>query len=222
MTNGSGVAELFATPVLMHPVPGAEALNAALRPLILARRDSHPGLAHSNVGGWHSDTAMTDWGGEPARALATEFARLARRHTRDLASPDAPRFAFEARMWANISEAGASNAAHAHPGSYWSGVYYVDDGGCGDDPALGGELRLIDPRYPMPQQAFPELAYCGASGAPQRADQLVRPKPGLLVAFPSWLQHGVNVYRGSGTRISIAINLSVAVRALQPQSPPAR
>ena len=222
MTDASGVAELFATPVLMHRVPGFEALNAALRPLILARRDSHPGLAHSNVGGWHSDTMMAEWGGEPARTLAQEFGRLAMRHTRDLASPERPRFAFEAKMWANVSQAGASNAAHAHPGSYWSGVYYVDDGGCGADPALGGELRLIDPRYPTPQQAYPELAYCGAGGAPLRADQLVRPQPGLLVTFPSWLQHGVNPYRGTGTRISVAINLSVAVRALQPGAAPAR
>ena len=33
MTDASGVAELFATPVLMHRVPGFEALNAALKSL---------------------------------------------------------------------------------------------------------------------------------------------------------------------------------------------
>jgi len=35
----------------------------------------------------------------------------------------------------------------------------------------------------------------------------------MLVAFPSWLQHAVRPYRGTGTRISIAINLSVVALA---------
>jgi hypothetical protein len=31
----------------------------------------------------------------------------------------------------------------------------------------------------------------------------------MLVMFPSWLQHSVRPYLGSGTRISIAVNVSL-------------
>ncbi len=41
---------------------------------------------------------------------------------------------------------GHGNEFHSHPGSFWSGVYYVDDGGIAADPALGGELEFMDPR----------------------------------------------------------------------------
>ncbi|MGL4543587.1 MAG: TIGR02466 family protein [Polymorphobacter sp.] len=209
MSGPGGVVDLFATPMLVSSLPDFAVLNAQLRASIMARRATHPGLAHSNINGWHSDTDLLDWGGPAARHVANAFGVLAMRQTRDLASPAAPRFSWQPKMWANISEAGAANAAHAHPGAYWSGVYYVDDGGCGADPALGGELCLIDPRYPLVQQAAPDLGYCGADGKPLRADQLLRPAPGMLVGFPSWLQHSVRPYRGTGTRISIAINLSV-------------
>ena len=40
------------------------------------------------------------------------------------------------------------------------------------------------------------------------ASELLRPKPGLLLLFPSWLSHAVRPYRGAGVRISIAINMT--------------
>ena len=38
------------------------------------------------------------------------------------------------------NRSGHGNEFHSHPGSFWSGVYYVDDGGIAADPSLGGEL----------------------------------------------------------------------------------
>ena len=42
---------------------------------------------------------------------------------------------WRANMWANINKSGHGNEFHSHPGSFWSGVYYVDDGGIGVDAA---------------------------------------------------------------------------------------
>ena len=39
--------------------------------------------------------------------------------------------------------------------------------------------------------------------------ELVHPHTGMLVLFPSWLQHAVRPYRGKAERISIAFNLSL-------------
>ena len=117
-------------------------------------------------------------------------------------------FRWTAELWANVSRRGAANQTHAHPGSFWSMVYYVDDGYAGSpDKALGGELSFLDPRFPMVQMAAPDLRHRGDDGAVDNQEVWMRPRSGLIVMFPSWLMHSVRPYAGGGTRISIAINL---------------
>ena len=40
-------------------------------------------------------------------------------------------------------------------------------------------------------------------------NNLINPQPGLLVMFPSWLQHVVYPFEGAGERRTIAGNLNV-------------
>src|SRR6267142_2743571 len=93
-----------------------------------------------------------------------------------------------------------------HPGSFWSGVYYVDDGGAGVDASLGGELEFMDPRGPGPAMYAPQLAFAMAHGLSVGANETVPPKAGRLVMFPAWVLHQVRPYRGGAERISIAFN----------------
>ncbi len=111
-------------------------------------------------------------------------------------------------MWANINRTGHGNEFHSHPGSFWSAVYYVDDGGIDADPSLGGELEFMDPRGPGPAMYAPQLAY-GSAGLSVGANETVRPRSGRLVMFPAWLLHQVRPYKGTAQRISIAFNLSL-------------
>jgi hypothetical protein len=37
----------------------------------------------------------------------------------------------------------------------------------------------------------------------------IRPQPGMLVAFPAWIEHWVHPFHGGGERISIAVNIDV-------------
>ncbi|MGE3652413.1 MAG: putative 2OG-Fe(II) oxygenase, partial [Reyranellaceae bacterium] len=92
---------------------------------------------------------------------------------------------------------------------FWSGVYYVDDGGIAADPALGGELEFMDPRGAAPAMYAPQLAFGTPGGLSGGACESIPPRAGRLVMFPSWLLHGVRPYRGTAERISIAFNLSV-------------
>lgn len=205
-----GYADLFCTPLITFQMPDHDQLNAAFRSRILERQAQDPaGVQHSNVNGWHSDADMLDWGGAPAQRLGQTLCDLCTNFTLDPGSPAKPRFGWHLRMWANVSGPGAANQTHAHPGAFWSAAYYVDDGGCADDPAKGGELCLVDPRYPMTAMAAPDIFMRGADGRPKQVEQLVRPKPGLIVIFPSWLQHAVRPYKGDALRISIATNLTV-------------
>ncbi|WP_128892453.1 2OG-Fe(II) oxygenase family protein [Erythrobacter sp. HKB08] len=199
---------LFATPFVIDTLQSEEGLRM-LRDAIEAEhaRDAD-GVSISNIGGWHSNTQMLDWGGEAARALALKAMQLADAQTLDVRSPDDSRFTWHPEMWANVSGKGNANQYHFHPGSYWSAVAYVDDGYDGDEnPELGGELQLLDPRMPMVRMTAPDLRMRGEGGDAQQNEVLVRPRTGMIVMFPSWLQHAVRAFLGQGTRISIAINL---------------
>ena len=211
MTGPPQAASLFDTPVIVDQMPDADALNEELRHLILERRDADKGIQISNVGGWHPDTQMLRWGGEPALELIKRVVAAADAYTVDIRAEGKPRFQWFPEMWANVSQQGASNQFHTHPGAFWSAVYYVDDGyGGSTDGSLGGELILLDPRMPMIRMAAPDLRFRRPGHKPEDQEKWFRPKSGMIVIFPAWLSHAVRPYGGSGLRISIAINLSAA------------
>jgi uncharacterized protein (TIGR02466 family) len=201
------VSALFATPVIAEMWQDAPRWNAALRAAIIARSQQDRGVAKSNLHGWQSGTDLDQWGGEAARALRDHAIARSREFAVDhLAGSRAIDWVGE--MWANVSRRGAANQTHAHPGSFWSMVYYVDDGYAGSaDKALGGELSFLDPRFPMVRMAAPDLRFRSDAGKIDNQEVWMRPRAGLIVMFPSWLMHSVRPYAGQGTRISIAINI---------------
>ena len=202
------VAPLFATPVAVVDVPDAAALNAELKRAILAQEKASPGTQHSNLGGWQSSWDMDRWGGAAAIKLLAIGRNTANRMTTDReGKPMAT--TWRANMWANVNKSGHGNEFHAHPGSFWSGVYYVDDGGIDADSSLGGELEFMDPRGALPAMSAPHLAFAMPGGLSAGATERVRPKAGRLVMFPAWLMHQVRPYHGTAERISIALNLTV-------------
>jgi uncharacterized protein (TIGR02466 family) len=204
---------LFSTPFALEMVDDPALLDALRRAISAERRRDAAGVRVSNLGGWHSNTRMIEWGREAARALAGKAMAMADALTVDVQSPQASRYGWHAEMWANVGGKGSANQYHTHPGSYWSAVAYVDDGYAGsDDPALGGELQLLDPRMPMVRMTAPELRLKDADGNPQPSEIAVRPRTGLIVLFPSWLQHGVRPFDGPGTRVSVALNLVAALK----------
>jgi uncharacterized protein (TIGR02466 family) len=95
--------------------------------------------------------------------------------------------------WAVIYRSYGYHKLHAHHGSSWSGVYYVTTGNLA---AGAGAIEFVDPRV-------------GAlvSDSSARSTILLDPKPGMLIAFPSWLQHWVTPVEGSDERICIAFNV---------------
>lgn len=200
---------LFDTPVIIDRLPDAEAVNHGLKQLILARRDADTGVEVSNVGGWHSGRDMTEWGGEAAGLLLKRIVVAADRFTVDVgAEPGKPRYRWHPEMWANVSPPGASNQYHAHPGAFWSAIYYVDDGySRSDDKTLGGELVLMDPRMPAIRMNTPDLRFRRPGQPPDQEEKFMRPESGRIVLFPAWLSHAVRPYRGDGLRISVAVNL---------------
>ena len=208
--NEPMVLKLFPTPVVVATVPDAEALNAELKRLILAQEEANPSsIERSNRGGWQSSWDMHEWGGEPMQRLLAYARALVDDATVDRTGQH-KKISWRINCWANVNRSGHSNQFHTHPGALWSVSYYVDDGGIGADPSLGGEFEILDPRGVAPVMYAPQFTFPGPDGESMGESRRLTPKAGMIFVFPSWLSHGVCPYRGTRERISIAINFSVA------------
>ncbi len=205
---GIEVRSYFPTPVVVAQIPFTDEENAGLRGTILTREASVAGVAHSNLLGWQSADDFADWGGAQGKKLLGLGRALADRLNGDRTG-NRVEVDWFVNAWANINRHGHGNDTHAHPGSVFSGCYYVDDGGIADDPSLGGELQLADPRGIAPAMYAPELAVALSGCQTAGGNELIPPKTGQMLLFPAWLGHGVRPYFGQGTRISVAFNFSI-------------
>jgi uncharacterized protein (TIGR02466 family) len=200
---------LFATPLVIATMPGADALNAELKRLILAREAANESVQRSNHGGWQSSWDLHEWGGAPMQKVLGFVQTIVDQVTVDRAGKRHA-IAWRINSWANVNRHGHGNQFHTHPGALWSATYYVDDGGVSADSSLGGEFEIQDPRGVAPVMYAPYLTFPGPDGAALGEAQRLTPRTGVCVVFPSWLSHGVRPYRGTRERISIAVNFSLA------------
>ena len=202
---------MFETPIVMAKFENAEGLIDDLKAVILEQMNKDPdGMKRSNVGGWHSDTQMLDWGGAPAQALSEKAIAMAKRLSA-FAGASHEDFSWWCQMWANVSGPGASNHMHVHPGNLWSAVLYVDmggDGDAGDDISqAAGRFYFEDPRFPLAYMHNTRFRFLGQDGQPVQVQPEIRTQRGNFIMFPAWLRHGVRPYTGNRQRISIALNV---------------
>ena len=195
------LVNLFSTPFMATVLPDGNELNVELSQRILAHAAKTEGRSRSNAGGWHSEPGQLEFCGEAGRMLVRHSYAMADEATRrvlaEIGQPLRP-VRWSLRAWVNVNRAGDFNRVHTHPGSTWSGTYYVDTGDPPEDADHGTPLLLFDPcqgrantfLQPMIPLAFP-----------------VQPEPGLMILFPSYVPHMVNPHKGSRPRISIAFNL---------------
>jgi uncharacterized protein (TIGR02466 family) len=102
-------------------------------------------------------------------------------------------------MWANVAKSKNRHAVHMHPNSFLSGVIYLSA------PGVAGNIGFKDPRPGAEILAF---NYKEDSVFKYRTREVV-PQEGLLVLFPSWLQHGTTRgnFEDSDDRISLSFNI---------------
>lgn len=103
--------------------------------------------------------------------------------------------------WCHITRDGGYHDMHTHPGSSWSAIYYLDTGDM-DKGRKNGVNRFFCPYHSM---------YIDAGTAWTAANTSVDfvATPGMMIVFPSWIQHNAVTYRGSQDRIVIAANCKI-------------
>jgi uncharacterized protein (TIGR02466 family) len=166
-------------------------------------KDECNSARRTNAGGWHYAFDLF----ELPDPVVAEFRQTMEQHVQTFINhfrPEARRKKddFRLRGWLNVNRAGDSNTLHSHPGCFLSATYYVNV------PAgmKGGEIYFRDPRGPavaMYETPGIDLPWVGTGlGVP------FSPAAGLLLMFPSWLEHRVEPFEAAGERISIAFNAS--------------
>jgi uncharacterized protein (TIGR02466 family) len=200
---------LFPTPVACFQVPNAAEINPGLERAILSREETDSSGKRSNIGGWQSLDNLAEWP-EPEVVELVDTMRCAVLNMVSLISRTTR---FEASIsifsWANVNRSGCFNQVHTHPNNHWSGVYYVVAGEFADDDVgHPGQLQIHDPRDRADMYDHPGSPF----GKPFR----IEPRAGMMVLFPSWLSHSVNIFYSQTTRISIAFNAQAMNIKVQP------
>ena len=199
-----GYPNLFTEQQLDPPAGWAtiEAFNAALAQELLA----HPGVRYERYG----SASVRTWRIEaPARddtplfkALLGQIVEALGRYSESAGeaghswAKHRPATAF-LRNWCVITEGEGFEDWHVHQFGWASGVYYVqipDEISHGDGPE--GCLAFGLPA---------ELA--GNAGSAGYGEQLVRPRSGMFLAFPSFSYHRTYPHRTNGKRICVAFDV---------------
>jgi uncharacterized protein (TIGR02466 family) len=200
LTNAN-YTNLFTSPLLSHVWSDAAELRDELIQCILTREKTTAGVAHTNVGGWHSEIGRLEFCGEAGQRVVRQMYEMADEATRRLLAEcklplRSVRWTLEA--WANVSRVGHFNRTHTHAGTTWSGTYYVDPGDPPPEDEYGTPIHFFDPCQGRSNTFMTLIVPISV---------LIRPEPGLMIIFPSYVPHMVYPHRGSRPRISIAFNL---------------
>lgn len=99
--------------------------------------------------------------------------------------------------WANVLGPGAAHRMHSHPNNFLSGVYYLRT------QAGADTINFHDPR-PQARVIRPPVTELTSANTDQ---VVVGVGDGVLLLFPSFLEHSVDANQGGSERVSISFNL---------------
>jgi|TARA_X000000950_G_scaffold226916_1_gene273859 uncharacterized protein (TIGR02466 family) len=192
--------ELFSTPLFRFRLPGSEDFNRELLEEGARLRKKSDGVEKSNYGAWHSSGNLFASKTNCIAQLKTVAEAATYIATKNI-SPDLDLATLKLDIfgWMNATPSGGFNAPHTHPGAHWSGVYYVSQ------PAVekgeSGKIEFLNPRTDLPNWRILKSPTFGAKRA-------IRPQPGELILFPSYLVHWVYPNETDEERVSIAFNMT--------------
>jgi uncharacterized protein (TIGR02466 family) len=98
--------------------------------------------------------------------------------------------------WVNVNPPGSYMIPHIHPRSVFACTLYVKT------PPRSGKITFVNPNLAA-RQHF----YSAKDAEYNYKSYSFQPVPGMFIAFPSWLDHGVEENLSEEDRISISFNL---------------
>lgn len=188
----------FPTPVWTLQLDEYQSINEQMYKFIkITQSKDQQGISKSNIKGWHSkDFNMQE--NEPKDFIKFILPAIEQVIT-DMNWEKQKQSININNMWAIINTGGSANLRHQHGNSTISGAYYVRA------PKNSGDIVFYDPRpapvYTYPKAVNPNLLNAQVNG--------ISPKEGVLVLFPSYLDHSVNENLSNEERIVISFNITI-------------
>ena len=188
----------FSTPVWTTKIADYKDVNDQLLDYISNLKEQDPkGIKKSNFNGWHSkDFNLND---EVPKKFINAISSNINNAFSDMDWDIEKQIIKIKSIWAIINERGASNERHHHGNSALSAAYYVSA------PKDCGNIVFYDPR-PAPVFSHPLAKKPNILNATVNS---ITPNEGLLVLFPSYLDHSVNQNLSSDQRIVISFNVNL-------------
>lgn len=149
---------------------------------------THP-IGQSLRHGSQTTRSLADYSHPAIRALFRAIDLPLRRHLAAIGEPDQG-YAI-ASSWSVRLNSGGFHINHIHPEGWISSAFY-----CHIPKALAGNEGMLKFGEPGPP-TFPAL----------RADHVVKPEPGMLVLFPSYMWHGTEPFFSDEERLSCAFDI---------------
>ena len=191
----------FSTPIWSAQINNYKDLNEEMYDYILNLREQNPeGIKKSNFNGWHSkDFDLND---EIPKKFINVVSSNISTSFNDMDWDIEKQIIKIKSIWAIINEKGASNERHHHGNSALSAAYYVRA------PKDCGDIVFYDPR-PAPVFSHPIAKKANILNATVNS---ITPDEGLLVLFPSYLDHSVKPNISSNQRIVISFNVNLIIK----------
>ena len=188
----------FSTPVWVTKIEDYKQTNEEMFKYIKKlQSEDEKGIVKSNVKGWHSKDF--DMENEAPKNFIKLISANIHQVFKDMDWDLQKQKIKIPSMWAIINKDGANNARHHHGNSDISAAYYIRA------PKNCGEIVFYDPR-PAPVFSHP---LCNKPNLLNAMVNSVNPVEGLLVMFPSYLDHSVNANMTSDERIVISFNINL-------------
>lgn len=189
---------VFSTPIWTSILPNYQKINEDLYKYIKKLQKIDPkGLSKSNFMGWHSNEFKLD-DNEPKLFINAIYSKI--NNALDDMGWDKEKNQIKiTSMWSIINNKNASNGRHIHSNNYLSAAYYVKA------PSKCGNIVFYDPRE----------AKIIRKPKTSKLNQLnsevinVEPKEGILILFPSYLHHSVDMNDSNEERIVISFNIDL-------------
>ncbi|MDC1047103.1 TIGR02466 family protein [Alphaproteobacteria bacterium] len=188
----------FSTPIWTSKIEEYQTVNDNMLNYISNLQKKDPdGVLKSNFKGWHSKNFnMKD--GEPKNFIEKIKINI-NTAIIDMGWDLQTQEVKISNMWAIINKKGSLNQKHHHSNSDLSAAYYVSaEKNCGD-------IIFYDPRpakiYKHPIAKNPNILNATISS--------ISPQPGMLILFPSFLEHSVDPNLSDHKRVVISFNLNL-------------
>ena len=189
---------IFPTPIWTMQLDNYENVNELMFNYIkIQQKSDEIGINKSNVKGWHSKDF--DLKENVTQKFIGFISPSIEQVMTDMNWEKEKQKIKISNMWAIVNKGGSTNLRHQHGNSTISGAYYVRA------PENCGEIVFYDPR-PAPVYFHPKNNKPNPLNATVNS---VNPVEGVLVLFPSYLDHSVNENKSDKERIVISFNINL-------------